>query len=262
MGKPRLDTSPFSSAFQTITSASFLRASTAQTIDTFRITSSYELSKKRPLMLLAGTLCGPSNMNQLGGALDRSHDVLVPSVPYGYLGLLNTGTLEEMTVHFLREYEDIVSAVRSQYGNAIPAIHVFGHSTGALVVLNAFLKAHTSGVSLPSPIGKIVSGATPFRGLPIARLGFLNKRLHILRDLIPGNGPLIALGNFAVQRNLIAHCLVAGNDHLIPEESQTPEDLDPNTHTKLPEFEHMDCIAGPPEKIEIAAYAIQGALAA
>ena len=210
---------------------SFYVSSTKQTIATLERRIPFEPSPPRPIVLVPGAFCTGSVMNRLGSELEgRGLSVCVPpTFPYYFSALANICRLQ-YSAEALAEWLDDLAAPRG-----IGEVDVVGHSNGGLIALLAgSMLRHVK-------IRRVVTMAAPFGGFPAARpLGLL---IPCCRDIAAGSH---VLQKVMEAKGLVALCLVADRDSLLPPVVQFLSDSD---RTVMEGFQHMDFIVGKPEQI-------------
>lgn len=216
---------------------SFCTGSVRQTLATLRRVHVFENPQSRSLVLIPGAFCTGSVMNRLGMEMQRrGHSISIPpSFAYYVSALANICRLSTAARAFLRWLE------RLGEQRHITEVDVAGHSNGGLIALLAQDMIDQGEASCPVAIRKVVTMAAPLGGLPAARA--LALLLPCCRDI---GSASTALRRAKRAHRLLAACLVAGGDFLVPPLHQFQPDV---PRTVMNGFQHMDFIVGTPARV-------------
>jgi len=228
---------------------SYVTGAWKQTLATLYPGIPFKPGKTGALVLIPGAMCTSSVMNRLGLKLQR-HGLKVcvpPSFPYFLSALANTCRLGKAAAAYL----DWLDGLSKLYG--IREVDVVGHSNGGLIALLAQDLIDSQERTCRVRMNRLITLASPLRGFPGARA--LSPVLPCCRDIAPGSS---TLRRTARARRLLAGCLVAGGDFLIPPGNQF---LDPGRRILMENFQHMDFIVGSDEKVNRSANEIARILA-
>lgn len=190
-----------------------------------------------PVVLIPGAFCTSSVMNRLGTAIEtRGRSVAVtPSFPYYLSAFANLCRLEQAATAAARWLD----ALGVRLG--IEQVDVAAHSNGGLIALLAQAKIDAGQLRSQVSIRRLVTMATPFGGMPLARM--LGLLLPCCRDLVDGAESL-RLAEMGGER--VARCLVSTADSLIPPSRQS---LDADRRSLMEGYQHMDFIVGTEERV-------------
>jgi pimeloyl-ACP methyl ester carboxylesterase len=189
-------------------------------------------------VLIPGAFCTASVMNRLGAALERrGHTICVPpSFPYYLSALANTCRLPRAARDFLAWLD----ALGRREG--FDQVDCAGHSNGGLIAMLAQDMVDAGEASCSVRVRRVITMAAPLGGFPAARA--LSAILPCCHDIAADSATLDRVHGAC---RLLAACLVAGGDFLVPPVHQY---VDGVARTVMEGFQHMDFIVGTPEKVE------------
>jgi len=217
---------------------SFWRGSVNQTVATWARPVEFRPLPPRPLVLVPGAFCTSSVMNRLGAAIQqRGRSVCVPpSFAYYFSALANLCRLSKAALAFNSWLDELAGQAD------FDEVDVTGHSNGALIALLAQDMVDRGEIDGKVTIRKVVTMATPFGGLPNAKI--LSFFLPCCRDLVLGSE---ALRRIERQLHRVVHSLVAEGAFLVPPFHQFPAG---GPKTVMEGYQHMDFIVGSSDRIE------------